>query len=70
MKKYIYIGIVGLAIIGIIFLLIAIVDDLCAVIKPSGLPTSMYISHVTSIKFFIMAALCLVVGIIMRLLKV
>ena len=70
MSKYIYIGLGALAMIGIVIMLISIGADLYSVIKPSGDLTSIYTSHVTAIKFFILAALCLVVGIIMRLLKV
>jgi hypothetical protein len=70
MKKYVYIGIAVLAMIAIVVMLISIAEDLYYTIRPSGLPTSIYASHVTAIKFFVIAALCLVVGIIMRLLKV
>ena len=70
MQKCIYIGLAVLAMIAVVVLLVAIGEDLHYTIKPSGLPTSIYASHATSIKFFVIAALCLVVGIIMRLLKV
>ncbi len=70
MQKYVYIGVAVLAMIAIVVLLISIGADLYHVIRPSGIPTSIYTSHVTAIKFFVLAVLCLAVGIIMRLLKV
>ena len=70
MQKYVYIGVAALAMIAIVVLLVSIGEDLYCTIKPSGLSTGIYASHATAIKFFIIAALCLVVGIIMRLLKV
>lgn len=70
MKKYVYIGVTVIAIIAIVVLLIGIGEDIYFTIKPTGRPTSMYNSHVTAIKFFLIAALSLVVGIIIRLLKV
>ncbi len=70
MQKYVYIGVAVLAMIAIVVLLISIGADLYHVIRPSGIPTSIYASHVTAIKFFVLAVLCLAVGIIMRLLKV
>ena len=70
MQKYIYIGLAVLAMVAIVVLLVSIGEDLYYTIKPAELPTSIYASHVTAIKFFVIAGLCLVVGVIMRLLKV
>ena len=70
MQKYVYIGVAALAMIAIVVLLVSIGEDLYYTIKPSGLPTSIYASHVTAIKFFFFSLLCLVVGIIMRLINV
>ena len=69
MKKYIYIGLACLTIVVVLVLLVSIACDVYYVIHPSPV-TSIYASHVTALKLFAIAALCLIVGVIMRLLKV
>lgn len=70
MVKYIYIGLAALTVIASVILLIGIGEDIYRVICHSDAVTSIYTSHVTAIKLFVIAALCLAVGLIMRLLKV
>ena len=68
--KYLYVVLAALSVIVIAVLLFGIAVDIYHVFRPYNMPTSIYTSHATALKLFAIAALGLVVGLIMRLLKV
>ena len=68
--KYLYVVLAALSVIVIADLLFGIAVDDYHVFRPYNIPARIYTIHATALKLFAIAALCLVVGLIMRLLKV